>query len=153
MNRVTLNRQGGPNGHVAKVLAQGRRHRSWLAPLILALWTLFVWGGRLRNLVTSDLAATDGLAAVNRWSLVGSLIFVSMAIAVLGALSLKRPRVLSTMGTALVVLTVAVWSFRGIAIAAADHSAGFVAIHTALAVVSIGLAAWTFKRVRLSELL
>ena len=41
-----------------------------------------------------------------------------------------------------------VWLVRGPMIAAANHPAGFIAVHVALAVVSVALAVWLIVRTR-----
>ena len=114
-----------------------RGGRSWfqaLAVPVLAAWTLFVWGGRLRNLA----ADPGGLAEANRWSLVSSVVFCLLAVAVIGGLVVKRARVVTAV---LAAVTTVVWLIRGVDIALGDHSLGFIAVHVVLAVVSIGLSA------------
>ena len=41
--------------------------------------------------------------------------------------------------------TIGVWAIRAVQIAAADHGAAFVAVHTALAVASTLLAVWAAR--------
>lgn len=96
--------------------------------LALALWTLLVWGGRIRNAVTGD----EGVAPV-----VLAAAFVTLAVAVLATRG-HRATVCGLAGW-----TVAVWVLRAVDIALlSDHDAGFVVVHLVLAVVSIALAAW-----------
>jgi len=121
-------------------------------PLLFGLWTLFVWGGRLRNLNTDP----GGFAEASRWSLVGSVLFTILGLAVVGAAILRRVRAgsrmtsvaASTALTALAALTVTVWVVRAVDIAIGDHSVGFIAVHVVLAVVSIGLAILSVRAVR-----
>lgn len=113
--------------------------------LLFGGWTLFVWVGRLRNLV----AEPGGVLDASRWSLIGSIAFtVGGVVVVTAALARWRrgsvgpvAKLLWPAVVALAVLTVAVWSIRAVDIALGDHSIGFIVVHLVLAVVSIGLAA------------
>lgn len=40
------------------------------------------------------------------------------------------------------LVTVVYWIVRGFQIGFADHSAGFIVVHSVLAAVSVGLGAW-----------
>ena len=44
-------------------------------------------------------------------------------------------------------ITTVVWAVRGVQIALADHSVGFIVVHTVLALVSIGLAVVAWRAV------
>ncbi len=116
------------------------RRLAW--PLAFVAWTLFVWGGRLRNLVQEP----GPLADANRWSLVASIAFVSLALG-LAAVAVTAGRLdrattlLVPTVAALGALTVAVWVPRAVDIAIGDHDLGFIVVHVVLAVVSIVLAA------------
>lgn len=102
----------------------------------LAVWTLFVWGGRLRNLFIDD----GGLAEASRWSLWGSVAFVALAIGVLVTGSVGPKGLKSAVLAGLCLLTIGVWLVRATDIALEDHGFGFIAVHVVLAVVSITLA-------------
>ncbi|HET7722671.1 MAG TPA: hypothetical protein VFK43_22080 [Acidimicrobiales bacterium] len=92
-------------------------------PAALALWSLFVWGVRIRN------AAGE----VGPTVVAGS--FVVLAVAVLVTTGARLPTL------ALAGWTIAVWLVRAVDIALlSDHEVGFVAVHTVLAAVSIALA-------------
>lgn len=92
----------------------------------LALWTLFVWGVRIRN-------ADGSVGAV-----LLSLVFVGLAAAVL----LTRSSGAAVVGLA--GLTVLVWLVRIVDIVLlSDHGAAFKAVHVVLGLVSIALAART----------
>jgi hypothetical protein len=92
--------------------------------VLLAAWSLFVWGVRIRN-AAGDLGPT-----------LLSLSFVVLAVAVLVSRGARPPTL------ALAGWTVAVWAVRLVDIAVlSDHEPAFVAVHAVLAVVSIGLAA------------
>lgn len=108
------------------------------------IWTLFVWGGRIRNVMAD--ADAEG---AQRWGpLALSVSFVALALvtAVLFARRFRSHRSVVASSVMLQVLagwTTAVWVLRAGDIAlAGDHAPGFVAVHVALAAVSIVLAAW-----------
>lgn len=115
--------------------------------LVFALWTLFVWGGRLRNLWLDP----GGFAEASRWSLVGSIAFTTLGLGVLGLWLARRFRpessgLLRPAIWALAALTTGVWLLRGVDIALGDHELGFIVVHVVLAVVSIGLALAALSR-------
>jgi len=95
--------------------------------LALAGWTAFVWLTRIRN------AARDGDSLLP-YAL--SVSFLVLAFGVLGTLGRDRRWIV-----ALAAWTVVVWPVRLVDIAASDHSAGFVAVHAAIGVLSVALAA------------
>jgi hypothetical protein len=115
------------------------------------VWTLFVWGGRIRNAF-----ADDSLAG---WSLAGPvLLSVSFTLPalLLGVGWLVRSRTVRPTGDRATALdlgtkllatwTVAVWVVRATDIALlGEHSTAFVLVHLALAAVSAALAvtAWS----------
>lgn len=113
--------------------------RRLAVPLFLG-WTLFVWGGRLRNLA----ADPGGFAEASQWSLWGSVVFVTLAVISVVLLVARQAAFGRVVLAALVALTVGVWLVRAVDIALGDHSIGFIVVHVVLAVVSIGLgvAAW-----------
>lgn len=107
-------------------------------PLIFSLWTLFVWGGRLRNLWQEP----GSLADVSRWSLIGSLVFCALSLIVVVFWLMARSggsRGLRAAVGALAGFTTAIWLVRAVDIALGDHSTAFIAVHLLLALVSIGL--------------
>lgn len=101
--------------------------------LALVGWTLFVWSTRVRNAAEdAGLSTTTRLGA---FALAGLLIVfaVASAVAVFAGWSTRIIQVFA-------VITVAVWAIRVPQILAADHSAGFKAVHVLLGSVSIVLA-------------
>ena len=94
-----------------------------------ALWTLFVWTGRVVNVARDGALSGAGKAA----GIVFAGTFVALAIAVL--VRPRRPAVAALAGW-----TVAVWAVRSVAIVLHDHSTPFVVVHVALAAVSTVLA-------------
>lgn len=132
-------RSSGPDGSSKRGFAPK------LSVAVLVLWTLFVWVGRLRNLAAAD----GGFATASRWSLVGSIVFVSLAVLVGFGLVLKNSsRVTAGIVAVLALVTIGVWIVRAIGIVLADHSWPFIAVHCLLAVVSIGLALWALQNSR-----
>jgi hypothetical protein len=100
--------------------------------VVLAVWTLLVWGGRIRNAVSADEGVGPVLLAVT---------FVVLAVLVL--VTRTRPRLA---GLPLAAWTIGVWVVRAIDIAVlSDHEAAFVVVHLVLAAVSVALAAWTIR--------
>lgn len=118
--------------------------------LAFFLWTLFVWGGRIRNALGDDALTGTGRAG----TLLLAASFVVPAV-LLGAGWLvsrgARPQgELLVRGTvALAAWTVAVWVVRGGDILlGGDHEVGFVVVHLVLAIVSSALAVVTAVVVR-----
>lgn len=112
--------------------------------LVLSTWTLLVWTTRIRNIWTNDSLDTGGQI----WRTALAVTFTAFAAVTLvlwwqgrrrgGAVA----RWATTWVRAFAIWTVGVWIVRGSQIAFGDHSAAFIAVHTVLAVVSIGLAVW-----------
>jgi hypothetical protein len=112
----------------------------------LVVWTFFVWTSRIRN-VFSD----DGLDAFDRtWRTGVAVVFIGFAVAMGVALWRSRRSGLGVGATRLLAVfaswTVAFWVVRGTGMLFdGNHDAGFKAIHTVLAVFSIGLAALALR--------
>lgn len=98
------------------------------ATYLLALWTLFTWGTRIRNAAQDDESA---LAFV-----------VPVALAVIAVAAIARP----VPWTRLLALAASLaWLVRVPVILTNDHGAGFKVVHTALAVVTWVLAVWALR--------
>lgn len=105
----------------------------------LAGWTLFVWATRIRNALSDD-ELTGGAKVVSVG--VASLFTVGGLVVLVAAL---RRASFSTVAVKLLAAFTAVyWPIRVVQIAMADHDAAFVAVHTVLGVVSVGLAVWAW---------
>lgn len=118
--------------------------RSHRAPVTIALvvWTLLVWTTRIRN-IWGDHTLTAG----EKWGRTGlALSFTALAATVAVALW-RRAGWLWLSVLVLTGWTVGVWVVRSVGIATGDHSAGFIAVHLLLAVVSIGLSALALREV------
>jgi len=97
------------------------------AALALAGWTAFVWLTRIRN------AAADGDSL---WPYLLSVSFLVLAVGVLATLGRDRRWILG-----LAAWTVVVWAVRLVDIVIlSDHGAGFIVVHAAIGLVSVGLA-------------
>lgn len=115
--------------------------RARLAPWLLVAWTLFVWGTRIRNIVSDDELA--GFEQAWRIGLAVGLTVLALA----GAFVLLWRRGVRPIVGTLALVTIAAWIVRGISIAVADHDAAFIAVHLVLAVISIGLAALSLRSI------
>lgn len=109
----------------------------------LAVWTFFVWTTRINNIVGDD--DLDGGQKAARVAL--ALTFTALVALVVVALA-SRPAWLRPSVTVLAVWTVAVWAVRSVAIGLGDHDAAFIAVHLALAVVSVILAGLAIRETR-----
>jgi len=116
------------------VVRRPRSSHSVLVPGLLAGWTVFVWGTRVRNI------ARDGGGT---FSLLVALALV--ALGVLVAVSLLRDGEPRWAVPALAAATVTAWAIRTPMILLGDHGFAFKAVHTALALVSIALAAAAWR--------
>jgi hypothetical protein len=104
------------------------------------LWTLFVWGTRIANILTDGGGA--GALAV-------AVVLTVLAIAAGASLAGAR---LPWAVPALAVTTVAVWAVRVPLLLAHDHEAAFVVVHLVLATVSVALAAGAMRAVPVRRL-
>lgn len=114
----------------------------------LSVFTLLVWTTRIRNVWTDESLSTAG--QVGRTVL--SLSFTALAGATLtlwwrGRSGGRVPTGASLLVRAFAAWTIGVWAVRAVQIAAADHGAAFVAVHTTLAVASTVLAVWAARAV------
>ena len=111
--------------------------------LVLSAWTFLVWTTRIRNIWTDESLSIGG--QLSRTALAALFTVLALSVVVVWWRSRSTGRV--PPGAAPLVRTfagwtIAVWLVRGVQIALADHSGAFVAVHTALAVVSIVAAVW-----------
>jgi hypothetical protein len=115
--------------------------------LVLSAWTFLVWTSRIRNIWTDDSLTTAG--QLGRTAL--ALAFTALAAVTAGAwLRYGRgasppPGWVSRLVSGFAAWTIGVWAIRAVQIGAADHGTAFVAVHTALAVVSTVLAVWAHR--------
>jgi len=114
---------------------------------VLSAVTLLIWTTRIRNIWTDD--ELDAAGQVSRTAL--AVAFTVLAVLTLMAWWRSRrtgdvPEVAGRLVRTFAAWTVVVWAIRGVQIATADHAAGFVVVHTLLAVGSIALALWADRR-------
>ena len=110
----------------------------------LVVWTALIWISRIRNIWEDDELSTSG----QMFSTAIAVLFVALAV-ITGVLLWKsRHGGLSRAGSMFIrgfaAWTIGYWVVRGIEILLDEHTGGFKAVHTALALVSCGLAllAW-----------
>jgi hypothetical protein len=112
------------------------------ASIALAVWSLMVWTTRIRNIWTDDAMSTG-----EQWARTAlALSFTALALAV-GHAVYHRSTWLRQAVWALAGWTTAVWVVRAVGIALAEHDGAFIAVHVALAAVSITLAGLAVREV------
>ncbi len=114
-------------------------------PAIIALvgWTLFVWGGRVRNIIADDqLAGSEYL-----WRLCLAVGLVALALAAAIPLAVRSlARFQRPSALALATIGSLVWLARGVDILLGDHETAFIVVHLVLAAVTLALSAWVVRR-------
>ncbi len=117
---------------------------------VLAIWggvTALTWSVRVVNVWSDLLPSTEERVAVT--AVAASFVVLGLVVSVL---SLGMRRYLPTRGDHIIVgalagWTVGVWAMRILAIAAGDHTTGFVAVHALVAGVSMALAVVCWREV------
>lgn len=104
----------------------------------MAGWSIVLWASRTNNVLSNDeLSGSGRLARL-------AVVVVFVGLAVWSVVAIRREWWVPVW--ILIVWTAGFWVVRGGGILIDDYSAGFKAIHTVLAVVSIGLAALSAMR-------
>lgn len=110
--------------------------------LVFGLWSVLIWATRIDNVLGDD--DLTGAGKASRLAL--AISFTMLGAAVLALWWRRRRRPITPAESWVVRIaaawTVVVWVVRGTGIALGDHGGGFIAVHSVLAVVSIGLAVW-----------
>jgi hypothetical protein len=120
-------------------------------------WTLFVWGGRIRNAFADDSLAGQGLVGPVLLSASFALPALLLGVGWLVRARSGRPAgrwatVLGPGTKLLAVWTVVVWAVRATDIAVlGGHSVAFVLVHLALAAVSMALAVMAWRSITVSR--
>jgi hypothetical protein len=114
--------------------------------LASALWTLFVWGTRVRNIGNDDTLGGGEKA----FAFLVCVVFIGAAMAMLAMLVTRQSARLRALLTVFAVATVGWWAVRSVLIVAHDHSMAFRIVHIVLGVISsvLAVAAWLAARVR-----
>lgn len=125
--------------------AHARPHVRWWVVAGFGVWSTLVWATRIRNIWGDVLLSTDEKAMLT----VVALVFVGLGIGVFFVgISLRRWFPQRSDVIAVGVLggwTLGVWASRVIDIAfGGDHEVPFIVVHVLLAIVSVGLAAWSW---------
>ncbi len=105
------------------------------AAIALAVWSLLVWTTRIRNIWTDEELTTAEQSSRTALALSFTVLALAVGHAVYHRTTWQRPVVLALAGW-----TALVWVVRSAGIATADHDGAFIAVHLALAALSIGLA-------------
>lgn len=110
-----------------------------------ALWTLFVWGTRVRN-VGNDHTLGGGEKA---FAYLVCAVFIGAAIAMLVLVVRRQPHQLRVLLPVFAIATVAWWAVRSVFIVVHHHSWAFRVVHIVLGIISSVLAvvAWRTARV------
>jgi hypothetical protein len=94
----------------------------------LPVWTLLIWTTRIRNIVTGD------------WSVADLVVPAGLTLLAVLALVRRRPGL-----ELLAAATVLAWAVRLPLVLVHDHPIGFKVVHAVLAVVSVALAAASWR--------
>jgi hypothetical protein len=121
--------------------------RAWRVVAAFGVWSVFVWSTRLVNIWRDYLLTTDEKVAAS----VIALVFVVLGLTVI-VIAVGFRRWPATRGDVIAIGALAgwtggVWFLRTIDIVGGDHSAAFVAVHVALAVISVALAGFAWRAV------
>lgn len=125
--------------------------RAAIPVMALTAWTLFVWVGRIRNILSAD--------DLTGWSLffraTTAVGFTLFGLALTGALVwyvyTRHPMALplvTWLSAPLAMIGIVFWAARGTAIALGDYDIGFKAVHSVLALVTITLGLWVLRWLR-----
>ena len=111
-----------------------------------SLWTLFVWGTRVRNIGNDDTLGGGEKA----FAFLVCAAFIGAAIAMLAMLLTRHSTRLRTLLPVFAVATVGWWAVRSVFIVVHDHSMAFRVVHIVLGIISsvLAVAAWLAARVR-----
>jgi hypothetical protein len=111
-----------------------------------ALWTMFVWGTRVRNIAGDD----DMAGAEKAFGFLVCALFIGAAIVMLALLVASRWTSLRAVLPVFAIATAGWWALRSVLIVVNDHSMAFRIVHIVLGLISsvLAVAAWRAARVR-----
>lgn len=115
------------------------------AALVFLAWTLLIWGTRIGNIWRGDDGGTGARLADTALAASFVVLVLAVAVATVRAVS---PATVYRVVVILAGWTAGVWMVRSVDILADDWSVGFKVVHTALAVVSLALAALAVRSLR-----
>ncbi|MGI9607106.1 MAG: hypothetical protein ACR2P0_13295 [Acidimicrobiales bacterium] len=114
------------------------------ARLVLGVWTLAIWGSRLRNAIVDD--DLDGGERISATAI--AVVFVVLGAGVLLTLW-RQLRPHRSLVRVLAVAGVLRFTVRGPIVLASDEwSSGFKAVHTILWAVTAALSVWAWRELR-----
>ena len=115
--------------------------------LAFALWSAYVWVTRIRNAWAPDSDETSSAKVISTVSAGLLLVGVVAALAILVRARTRAFAAAEVLALRVFVgLTIAVWAFRVPQILLdAEHNVPFKVVHTALAVISVGLGVLTWR--------
>ena len=111
-----------------------------------ALWTVFVWGTRVRNIGNDDTMGGGEKAL----AFLVCVVFIGAAFAMLALLVTRQSARLRVVLPVFAIATVGWWAVRSVFIVVHDHSMAFRVVHIVLGIISsvLAVAAWLASRVR-----
>ena len=119
------------------------------SPLILlAGWTLFVWVGRIRNILADESLTGAAFAIRMGTAVVFTAAGAVLAVALAWYIRTRHPFALpliTWIGVGLSVVGALFWAVRGTTIAFGDYDLGFKVVHSVLAVVTIAIGILVVK--------
>lgn len=112
------------------------------AVVAFVAFTVVVWGQRIVNIA----GGADGSVV----DVVRAVAFVAMAVvvAVAAVRSATPERVVERIVRAAAAITAVSWFVQMALMIGADYGVGFLAVHTVLALVSVGLGVWAWASTR-----
>jgi hypothetical protein len=120
----------------------------WGVIVGFGLWSVFVWSTRLVNIWRDLLLSTDEKVVLSVMALVFVVLGLAVALIGIGLRKWVPTRVDVIAVGVLGGWTCGVWALRLLdIITSGDHSGPFILVHTALAAVSIALAAWSWTQI------
>ena len=114
--------------------------------VLLGVWTLFIWGSRIRNIVRADgWVASGAMAAAVMFTVLG----LTLVVLTVRSGPADEAAVWSDaggrLGVGLASLGILWWVVRDLLILFADHSVAFKLVHTVLAVITVILSGWVIR--------
>ncbi len=120
-----------------------RLFAAWPWMWVAVAWTVFVWVGRIRNLIADDEMSSAAKVGVSGLS--ASFLILCVLIVLGWTLGSTR---LGALVLVMLGWNVVVWAVRVVDIAfLSDHEVPFIVVHTVLGLLSVGLWAVSWKTI------